>query len=548
MKKNFFKSFTRGAALGWDIRRTGNRVFFVLAFILIGLIDSAPASVDLDRQFKLETIGYLKAWDNIDGLFADYIANAYETYFAHQTRFTLNDLSRAMQILNTSKLPYAKIIQDPDILRQLTRSTHTESLIRTLISKEGSSYVFTLDWLYAPKMILLGSTQFTMEEPRGGTGFSSEEIVQVVSKNLDDLIAKFPFLGQVTGRDTKSIIINLGHLGDLGSLGKHAKLHKGDVLSIVTLEEVKVHPLLNKIVDWHSVPTGQAIVDQVEDAIAFAKITEEMPNESIAKYQKITFVRNNSPTIEGIPVEILTEPEPVGPPPQTGWIGGTLLLGSYSRDFSSMSGTMVGSGANSGGALALGARGEAQLWLTKTWFTDIEFGYTFGSFSQTDDWTGLQTPTTQNGGVSSTLSTFKLDLGYNYLFNDDPLGPKVYAKFGYKSNSYSLPVSLTEGTGPISFSSIFFGLGGDLPLNAKWGILGHFNFRFLPFVSQPWLADSVDSSSDVEIFFGGYYNFRPRIVIRAGIDVISSGATFSTTGSNLSQKTVTFAPALLYYF
>src|SRR4051812_30100064 len=101
---------------------------FTSSLICLLLLFAAPAraSSELDRAYALETVGFLRAWDNVDGLFADYVGAAYKDYFARQSRFVLQDLSRADYVLNKSKLPYNKVIEDHEILTQLARSMRSE--------------------------------------------------------------------------------------------------------------------------------------------------------------------------------------------------------------------------------------------------------------------------------------------------------------------------------------------------------------------------------------------------------------------------------------
>jgi hypothetical protein len=127
------------------------------------------------------------------------------------------------------------------------------------------------------------------------------------------------------------------------------------------------------------------------------------------------------------------------------------------------------------------------------------------------------------------------------------MGPKGWVKLGYKTNSYSLPNSSTESTGPISFGGLFLGLGGDIPVRGKWGALANFNLRFLSSVDQSWTGSSHSSSSDIELFVGGYYRWKPKMTIRGGLEIISNGADFPNN-RNLTQKTITIGPSLLYYF
>jgi hypothetical protein len=138
------------------------------------------------------------------------------------------------------------------------------------------------------------------------------------------------------------------------------------------------------------------------------------------------------------------------------------------------------------------------------------------------------------------------DISYNYVLFD-VFGPKGWLKGGLKSDSYNIPSTLGEYTGPISFNSLFIGAGADLPLRNNWGVIANLTFRLSTSVTQTFVPATVNGSSDVEFYLGGYYRLNPNSTIKVGIDVVSNGATFSD-GSSLNQKTVSIVPALLYYF
>src|SRR6185295_11380111 len=99
-----------------------------LALALFLISPVAQANPEMDRLYALETVGALKAWDNVDGLFSDYVSSAYKDYFSRQTRFVYQDLSKADAVLKHSKLPYPKLIEDPQVLAQIARAEKTQTL------------------------------------------------------------------------------------------------------------------------------------------------------------------------------------------------------------------------------------------------------------------------------------------------------------------------------------------------------------------------------------------------------------------------------------
>lgn len=492
----------------------------------------ARATVELDRKYALETVGFLRAWDNVDGLFTDYVAAAFRDFFRKQSRFVLQDLSKADAVLTGSKLPYHRVIEDAEVLGQLSRVTKSQSIIRTKVQKEGSQYRFTLTWLHAPQMEQLATEEFFLKDRTDGQGLGFDDIKGQLQEALDRMIRKVPFQGMVTGRDNNSVTTNVGSL---------AGIRPGDALLVGTLDEVKKHPLLKEIVEWRTTRTGKLQVEQVEDGIAFCKVIEEEDGRQIGRYQKITQVIPRAPAGE-IPV-IQEKEEKVSQlddPPTLGWVSGTAWLGSYSRQFSNLTGSI----AKSGSGTVLGAAGEGQLWFTREWFGELRFAHGFWSYAQQDIATGTET----TGNISGSVTQFKLAAGYTYLLSGDYFGPKGWVKLGLHSASYSLPLMSSESLAPSSFKAPFLGVGGDIPIREKYGVLLNLEFGLFTSASEPGNASGqVNSASDVAISVAGYYRMRPRMSLRAGFEILANSADFSS-GSSVSQKVVNIAPSLVYYF
>ncbi len=511
------------------------RLLLPCLVMLSFLSNQASASFEVDTSFELGSIGVLRSSDNMDGLFTEYVTSAYKDYFAHQTRFIFNDISSVDGTLDRSNLPYNKLIMDRDILVQLAKSSHSQTILRTQVIKEGTEYHFILDWLHAPHLELLGTFEFRVEDLSNGKSLAVESLNTALKQALSKLIGKIPFQGQITGRDGNSVTINLG---------THEGIRKGDILSIGTLDEVRLHPLLKRIVEWKSSSTGRIEVEQVEEGISFCKMLEEDPGREVARAQKIFQIQKPTFQQTNIVSESVEKPAPSMPSemPQIGNLSFSLFPAFYDRQFSNPYGI-----SNSGGGIAYGAAASGEILLTREWFAGLDFKFSFLNFSQNEISTGTQTPASRNGGVSQSAFTYKFYLGYLYLLNGDLFGPKGWLKGGFKSDSFNVPITVDEFTGPISFNSFFIAVGADLPLRNKWGAIANLSFRLTTSITQSWLEDTENSTLDVEFYLGGYYRLNTNSTLKLGIEVVSNGATFET-GAGLNQKTVSIVPSLLYYF
>lgn len=509
------------------------------AFFLVALApSSAWALQELDRQYELETIGVLRSWDNADGFFADHVGAAYKDYFTQQARFVYVDMARASELMQKSKLAYSKLIEDPEVLGTAARALRAQTILRTKVYKEGPTYRFVIDWMLSPRMEILSNDTFRLEELNSGRSYGLPELRLALHQSLERLFKKLPFSAQVSGRDGNLVTVNLGD----------KKVQKGDALIVSTIEEVRKHPILKNIAEWRFAKTGRLEVESVDGSIAFCRVTEEEEGRQVMRNQKITHVVPAPDPMDRAPVagagadgQSAVVARDQSATPKYGWASGGLWVGGFSRDYNS-----GGTSAQtlSGGGFLVGAQVDGQLWLTRDWFFEAGFSYGFSGYSQKN----VASQATSAAGTSTSVVHASGAFGYTHYLEGRLMGPKAWAKAGFHGTSYTLPVSNTNLTGPSSFSGLFLGLGGDLPLREPLGLLFTLDLGVLKGAEETGMVSStISGSTDVSFFAGAYYKFDPRMSARAGIDVMIHGADFSNGGS-LSHKVISFGPSLLYYF
>ncbi len=522
------------------------RVFITVLlslFLLSAASTDGQCNGDLDRQYRLETVGTLRAIDNVDGFFTEYVASAFERYFSQQSRLISIDLRLVDLAVSRSKLPYEKVIFDLDLLKRASQSARAESLIRTQVQKAGGIYSFTLEWLHAPKMEVIADLHFEMNEPKGEHGFiggslDQDLLSEGLKLQLSKLLHALPFFGQVSGRDREKVTLNIGE--DEG-------LKVGDQVDLATIEEVKRHPLMNRIVDWKLRPTGQIVVEKVEGGMAFCRIVSEEPGVQVSRFQKVVRVNHLSGARSGPAVqEVDTKAEPSHTSeasfkkPQLGWIALSAPLGSYSRFFTSTAGSV----SNRGGGFALGGRMEGEILLMRNWFLSARMGYEAWTFSQKDR-SGVLTSASRMDGVPGSDLSYLLSLGYLVNFSEMSDGPRGWAKLGYKYTRTQLPTSTLENTGVMGLNSIFLGAGGSYPLPQKWSAFADLKFRLFSFAILNQIGAS--SSSDFEFILGGGYQFNNSMSFQVALENQLRVVSLSN-GTSANQNLMTIAPSLLYHF
>jgi hypothetical protein len=526
MKNDFSKNAPESNTTGVVARLVGCAI--TLSLLSPVAVPQASASPELDRQFALTSLGVLRAWDNVDGLFGDLVTKAYEERLSRESRFIVQDLGKANDLLQSSKLPYSKLIEDPEVLGRLAKTLRLDSFIRTKAYKEGPRYRFVIDWVHAPKLQLLATETIEVEQPfRGEASLGSEEFRRALAEALGRLIDRVPFKGMVTGRDQTSVTLNLG-------AGSGVK--KGDTVVLGTLDEVKSHPLLKTIVDWRLTPTGKVIVEEVDDGMVFARIEAEEHGRQILRFQKVirvlpapegALVDKRSPDIEALE-------KSAAEPPRIGWLAPGILLGSGSRD----------THRDSSSGFLYGMKADAQAWFTSDVFGEFNFAYGSASYSQS----GVSPGAPVLDGVSLSMTQFRAAIGVFYHVTSNFFGPKGWVKVGFQNTAYGLPRNAAAFAGDVSFSSLFVGIGGDLPIRKDYGLLLNVDFGLFGSASEKSGAFGTSSgSNNVNLFAGGYLWVKPKMKFQLGIDFKSNSVDF-VNGGSIANKVFAVSPSVLFYF
>lgn len=505
-----------------------NLLACLFSFVLTcAQISTAQASPENDRVYQLDSLAWLKAADNVDGIFADYIDEVYTDYFKRQSRFQIRKLNGIDQILGNSSMTYIELIQNKDLIKKVAQKFKIESVIRTRVYKEVETYRFVMDWVYAPRGDILSQFEFRYVDPKKENGLEGSDLPIAIKGGLDNLIAKLPFLGQITGVERDTLTINIG---------KNQGIKRGEIFTLSTLQSVKRHPVLNRIEEWRFVPTGRAQVEQVEESMSFAKVIETEPGQNVIRYQKVK-------DILPAPVEATaaTKEKPVEKDrPRAGWVAGNLGLGNYSREVGQPGGA---SGFGGGGLLAT-FEIDSMVWLNSRWLAQGSLMAGITKYSPTN--LSSNTPITTD--YSGSSNQMRLAVGYS-LFPARTIFDAIgWLHAGLRYTSYSLPANTTHLTGSSDFTSLFLGLGGELPVSKLIALQMNLDLGVLRSASQknPAFGDA-SASSDLMFSVAGTYRLEDRVFLRLLIKLNSQAMDFPA-GQSVTQKMLSVAPSIMYYF
>ena len=97
---------------------------------------------------------------------------------------------------------------------------------------------------------------------------------------------------------------------------------------------------------------------------------------------------------------------------------------------------------------------------------------------------------------------------------------------------------------------LLIGVGGDLPIRADFGALLTLDFGIGASGEQTGLPlGAATGATAVSFFVGGYKQFTPRLRAKVGIDAVLCGADYAeNAGTSISQRAISFAPSLVYFF
>ena len=499
--------------------------FSILTLVALLLCHSiAWASPENDRVYQLDSISWLKSTDNADGIFSDYLDEQYTQYFKNQSRFIVKPLKRLNEILGESKAKYSDLVMQTEMLKRVAVKYRVENLLRTKVFKESATYRFVIEWVYAPRGDVLASVEFRYVDSGSENGLKNSDLPRTIQTHLDELVSKLPFLGQVTGVDGETITVSVGH---------NQGVKPRDVLTIYTLQSVKRHPILKTIEEWRWQPIGRATIDQVEDSLSFAKVTELEPNQKVIRFQKIREI------ISAPPLQDATELK-AKELPKLGWIAANIGAGTYAREV----GMPNGSTGRTGSGLLANFEIDSQIWLNSRFIAQATLGGMIFKYLPTNLATGDVTGTSQSGSGSQ----FRIAAGYSLFPMRTVYDSIAWAHLGYKTTHYSLPNDSSNLTGSSSFGSLFLGLGGQVQLGRRLSAELGFDLGILRSATETDLSfGDASASTDLSFHVSGMYHLEDQVFLRLVLKLNSSGMDFPG-GQSVTEKSFSISPSLMYYF
>jgi hypothetical protein len=408
--------------------------FFISAVCLA----QAGASVEFksadDELLNIQNIAVTNVIDNVSGV-----------YSKNLTEWLMKrvDLDHQWNPISYNRKLESDYLE-PEEASKIMSETKSQALItsRILRGPQGMSFRMTL---------YVGDNGYPLiQESKISPKSNSLEEIKTEFKSLYELVHnRLPFDGEILSRNGNDVTINVG---------KNWNLKPGQTVEAVQILKIQRHPKLYFIVGAEKTILGKIKITKVDDFLSFGQITFEKEPKVLRVDTKILAAREtyyptgieniNDPTFGKNPKEWA----PVAPP-QFGKIILLAGFGSYTQN----SDLATNGGTSASSPISPTIKLDSEIWINQDWY--LQFATMQSAFSLSNPITG-DSP----DSLSTTLSSYTIAGGHNWLLGPDFFGPKMQLAFGIHQW-----VSDPDQSTQVAFTRMQFG-GMYLGFQATFGI------------------------------------------------------------------------------
>lgn len=495
-----------------------------------------------DAALTIHNLTRLPAIDNVDGIFAKPLDKKLQELISEDRQWNYVD----SQFAGTFYTP-TDLIQDSAKVTKLAKPLKVDGVLITEVRKNPKDFVLSL-YLFSAKDGKLITRVSASDLDQSST---DKALVQLEAL-YKQLKARIPYDGLILSRTKNRVTMNLG---------SDDNVTVGQELSIAKIIQVTRHPKLGSILNHEKAIIGKIRVIKVDKSLSFGDILTETENGAIQTDTKIIGARPVAYTPENwintdeVPAELLlSENNKVNGkiqewrpelPPTFGQISASLGLANYSQNLSLSDGTSLSGSSHIYPSVNL----EGEIWINPEWYIKAGLSQGTGSIDN-------PVPNGTPSKLSSTMSQYSLDFGYNLLLKDDFFDSKLFAGLGFYSFDMDLDKS-AEGLPSTTYSGARLTLGGKTPVdNAKrWYVGASLMLYFNPNFKEKPITSGTSYDSKMVHFNGGVdYRYSERIWITGALDIktmmsdISGNGTRLVDGTKQSQKMQTLLLGIGYMF
>jgi hypothetical protein len=512
---------------------------------------SSPVAVS--DPLRVKKVFLFPSLDDLSGVLAPKLDETLSELFAKNPRFDLVRDAAVVRALSPDEAAYAKAATNQAVHREAARVTGADTTVLLRTHNAGGETEMTLEFRDANGDLLFS-------ESGNVPGYSAMSArTNLAAKLFQNVLAKIPFEGTVTGRAANTLTLDLGS----------ESVHAGDEVDLARIVSVQRHPLLRTIVGTDYVRTGKARITNVDKSISFAEVSEEFPGETVKAGAKVLISRNtvvrrperevpelenepapslgretnrpaparrdrraerSYPTKEKNPLDDRLQGEFDRAKQRYGQAGINLGYGSLTHSQTQAGNLTELSGGGFGGSL------DGELWITREWIATISYGFQSANLAGSGITAG-----------STSWNKFELTGGYRIFPDAIAEGVEVTGSLGYQSQKFKIPAVPNTLLGAKGFSGIVLKLDGSVQFLPDQKVTGGFAFQPFASFTDERAPSPTDGGNVVSFNLAWNYRFADSFWARVGMQFDTANGSYED-GSSASEKRFAIGPGIYYSF
>lgn len=356
---------------------------------------------------------------------------------------------------------------------------------------------------------------------------SLDDIQKTFSELYDVTRNRLPYDGIILSRTGQNVTI---------SMGRNYSLSPGNQVDVIQILQIKRHPKHHFMVSSEKSIIGKVVLTKVENALSFGRISFEKEPNVIRPTNKVISQRMiKYPNAE----ELIQDPN-FGPSPQE-WIHqsdpqfGKIILWAGIGNYSQTADLQTEGGISGNSPLSPTIKLDSELWLNQLWF--LGFSTMQSAFTLSNPVDG-DSPS----NLSTTLSSYSIAGGYNWLLGPNFYGPKIQLALGlHQWTSDPAKSSPTVAFSRLKFGGMYLGFNGSLNIadELPWEVGAQFKFFLTTSVSENPSSGSASSPNITDFSIYTRYRKNSRLSYMGQLAFEGYSSDFSGSGSRPDPATET---------
>ncbi|MFZ8934180.1 MAG: hypothetical protein ACO20H_01205 [Bacteriovoracaceae bacterium] len=477
-------------------------------------------SVSAHSKFSLRRCLLLPITDDVKGAVSFKVFQKLEFYLKNSKWCYYKSNSEILNILGAYQKNLKTHLANTEVLKVISDRTKAGSLIKVDLIPHVKGIEVEI-WVIADNGRDLYFKEKTLLETN-----DIEIITRTIMNWLEIYSRTIPYDGRIVGVLGNQFTIDIGQ--EFG-------VYPENKVTIYRPKYKKKHPLLKEIVEWEKISIGDGKLFHVTSSQSHGKALNFHSKEKVRIGDWVLIEKEKlKKEADSIPFKPVDR-DSFG---KLGTLGLFLNIGKGSAT-STQSSTDIRKINGLVGGIDL----EGELWVTREFWSSLELGQHFGTFSADEG--NIQS----RGDNSVSNSLFKWKFGYKYLPIGFFYGPQVDGYFGYGRRKYGLDTQTNDGFVETTFAGFLLGVRGNMPIHRLFRIF--LNLEFMPspgYTEKIQVYGKADDTSYYQIRFGTDYVYAENMSIEGSYSTSSSSAEFGSTNKEVKYKESLFRVGAKFTF